>query len=76
MIQVVFDRVIAISIDGIIIIAFMFGASYIFSLFEGVPDWLRIAAFVFIFLLYDPLFQVFLAGRSDNDRWSQGETSI
>jgi uncharacterized RDD family membrane protein YckC len=58
----VFDRVISISIDGIIIIAFMFGASYIFSLFEGVPDWLRIGAFIFIFLLYDPLFTSIFGG--------------
>jgi len=52
----VFDRVKAIMTDSIVIVVFMFIASYVFSLFESVPDYARIIAFVFIFLLYDPLF--------------------
>ena len=52
----VFDRVKAIMTDSIVIVVFMVIASYIFSLFESVPDYSRIIAFVFIFLLYDPLF--------------------
>lgn len=52
----VFDRVKAIAIDGIFIIVFMFLVSYGFSLFENVPDQARIVAFIFIFILYDPLF--------------------
>ena len=52
----IFDRVKAIMADSLVIIVFMFVASYVFSLFESVPDYARIIAFVFIFLLYDPLF--------------------
>ena len=51
----IFDRVKAIMADSLVIIVFMFVASYVFSLFESVPDYARIIAFVFIFLLYDPL---------------------
>jgi uncharacterized RDD family membrane protein YckC len=40
----------------------MFVASYIFSLFESVPDNARIIAFVFIFLLYDPIFTSLFGG--------------
>ena len=58
----VFDRVKAIIIDGIVIVVFMFLASYIFSLFESVPDNARISAFVFIFVLYDPIFTSFFGG--------------
>jgi uncharacterized RDD family membrane protein YckC len=50
------DRVKAMLTDSIVLIVFMFVATYIFSLFESVPDYARIIAFVFIFLLYDPLF--------------------
>jgi uncharacterized RDD family membrane protein YckC len=58
----ILDRVKAIFIDGIIIIVYMFIVSYIFSLFENVPDNARIIAFVFIFFLYDPLFTSLLGG--------------
>ena len=58
----VFDRVKAMMTDGIVIVVFMFVASYIFSLFESVPDSARIIAFVFIFLLYDPLFTSIFGG--------------
>lgn len=58
----VFERVKAIVIDGIVIIVFIFVVSYIFSLFENVPDYARIIAFVFIFLLYDPLFITIFGG--------------
>ncbi len=58
----VFDRVKAIVTDGIVIVVFMFVASYLFSLFERVPDYARIIAFVFIFLLYDPIFTSFFGG--------------
>lgn len=49
-------RVKAIIIDGILMIIFMVIATYLFSLFKNVPDFARIAVFVFIFLLYDPIF--------------------
>ena len=58
----VFDRVKAIVTDGLVIVVFMFIASYVFSLFESVPDYARIIAFVFIFLLYDPLFTSIFGG--------------
>jgi uncharacterized RDD family membrane protein YckC len=58
----IFARVKAIVIDGIVIIILMFVVSYIFSLFENVPDYARIIAFVFIFLLYDPLFTTIFGG--------------
>lgn len=50
------ERVKAIVADGLVLMTFMFIASYVFRLFENVPDNARIFAFVFIFLLYDPLF--------------------
>ena len=50
------DRVKAILTDGIVILILIFAFTYIFSLFENVPDYLKIIAFVFIFILYDPLF--------------------
>lgn len=52
----VFERVKAIFADSIVMIVFIFIASYVFQLFESVPDYARIFAFVFIFLIYDPLF--------------------
>jgi len=58
----VLDRIKAIVTDGVFIIVFMFLVSYVFSLFESVPDNARIAAFIFIFLLYDPLFTSIFGG--------------
>jgi uncharacterized RDD family membrane protein YckC len=58
----VFDRVKAIAADGAVIIILMFAAANVFSLFESVPDNARIGAFVFIFLLYDPLFTSIFGG--------------
>jgi uncharacterized RDD family membrane protein YckC len=40
----------------------MFIISYIFSLFESVPDNARVIAFVFIFFLYDPIFTSVFGG--------------
>jgi uncharacterized RDD family membrane protein YckC len=58
----VFDRVKAIAADGAVIIILMFAAANVFSLFESVPDNARIGAFVFIFLLYDPIFTSIFGG--------------
>lgn len=58
----VFDRVKAIAADGAVIIILMFAAANVFSIFESVPDNARIGAFVFIFLLYDPLFTSIFGG--------------
>lgn len=58
----VFDRVKAMVTDSIVIVVFMFVASYVFSLFENVPDYARIIVFVFIFVLYDPIFTSIFGG--------------
>ena len=50
------DRVKASIIDGLMLLVFMISFSYLFSLFENVPNSLRITAFLFVFVLYDPLF--------------------
>jgi uncharacterized RDD family membrane protein YckC len=56
------DRVKAVLADSAVIITFMFIVSYAFSLFEYVPVNARIIAFVFIYLLYDPLFTSIFGG--------------
>ena len=58
----IFERLKAIITDGIVIVVFMFAVAHIFSLYENVPDNARIFAFVFIFLLYDPLFTSLFGG--------------
>lgn len=55
-------RVKAVMTDSIILIVFMIGASHLFELFNHVPDFARVTAFVFIFLLYDPLFTSIFGG--------------
>lgn len=52
----VFERVKALMTDFLVIIILMFVATYIFSLSESISDNARIIAFVFIFLMYEPLF--------------------
>lgn len=56
------NRIKAVLIDGVIIM--MFGAviSVILSGFENVPDSLRLIIFLFVFLLYDPLFTSLFGG--------------
>ncbi len=51
----IFPRVKAVSIDGIVIIIFLIIITDIFSLFDQVPNWTRMLAFVLIFGLYEPL---------------------
>lgn len=51
----VFSRVKAATIDSIVLILFMVLATDLFSRFENVPNYARMIAFVFIFILYDPL---------------------
>jgi len=58
----VFARVKAMTIDGIILLVFMVATSSLFSLFNDVPDVVRVSAFLFIFLLYDPLLTSFWGG--------------
>lgn len=52
------DRIKAVVIDSIILIALMFAVTEIFALFEVVPNFFRIMAFIFIFVLYDPILTV------------------
>lgn len=58
----VFNRVRAIVTDTLVMVCFIFLASLIFSRFENVPDNARIIVFVFIFLLYDPIFTSLFGG--------------
>lgn len=50
------DRVKAVISDSAVIILFIFIVTSIFSAFENVPEKARIIAFIFIFILYDPIF--------------------
>lgn len=58
----VLDRIKAMVTDSIVIIFFMFFITYIFSNFESVPDYARIIAILFVFVLYDPLFTCVFGG--------------
>ncbi|WP_103068700.1 RDD family protein [Aquimarina sediminis] len=49
------NRIKAVVVDGIIIIAAMYAVTEIFALFDNVPNIFRIIAFTFIFILYDPI---------------------
>ncbi len=55
-------RVKALIMDTIVLLIFMTLATFIFSKLSDVPDKARFFVFVFIFLLYDPLFTSFLGG--------------
>lgn len=55
-------RVKAVVTDSILLIVFMVATTYLFESFENVPDYARIAAFVCIFLLYDPLLTSTIGG--------------
>ena len=55
-------RVKAAVIDGIILIALSYLISEIFSSFDTIPQYIRIISFVFIFILYDPLFTSIYGG--------------
>ncbi len=58
----VIDRVKAVMADSFLIIILMFVISYVFTLFGSVSDNARIIAFVFLFLLYDPLMTSIFGG--------------
>ncbi|MDH7445829.1 RDD family protein [Aquimarina sp. 2201CG14-23] len=57
-----FDRIKAIIIDSIVLIIFMIIITDIFSSLDNVSDNARIIAFLFIFLLYDPICTSFFGG--------------
>lgn len=50
------ERVKAAMADTVVSFFFMVVIAHIFSAFDVVPDTARILAFLFIFLLYDPIF--------------------
>jgi uncharacterized RDD family membrane protein YckC len=56
------DRIKAAVMDSFVMVGFMAILTIIFSKFNNVPDSFRIAGFIFIFLLYDPLFTSLFAG--------------
>ena len=58
----VLERVKAIVIDSIVITLFIIIITYAFSFFDHVPDNAKIAAFVFVFILYDPIFTSIFGG--------------
>lgn len=49
------NRIKALIADSVVIVILIFIISSVFSWFENVPDIARIIAFVFVFLLYDPI---------------------
>ena len=58
----IFIRIKAVFADTVVVVLLMVGTSRLFDLFPHVPDFVRAAAFVFIFLLYDPLFTSIFGG--------------
>lgn len=56
------ERIKAVFVDMLVLIFLMFMFSTVFSYFEYVPNEVRMGAFVFIFLLYDPIFTSLLGG--------------
>ncbi|MBR9859420.1 RDD family protein [bacterium] len=56
------DRARAAITDGVILIILLVISSMIISSFESVPDSVRMITFIFIFVLYDPLFTSLFGG--------------
>ena len=52
----VLERVKAIVTDSLVMVILIMVFTYVFSLFTNVPDNLKVIAFVFVFILYDPIF--------------------
>lgn len=50
------DRMKAVMLDTFLLIVFMFAFSALFESIGHVPDSARIGAFLFVFVLYDPIF--------------------
>ncbi len=48
-------RIKAVIIDGIALIILMYSFTEVLSLFDSIPNFVRILVFVFLFLLYEPL---------------------
>ena len=58
----IIDRIKAIFTDYVILILLLLIISNVFSSIEYVPDSIRIASFILLFGLYDPLSTAFLGG--------------
>ncbi len=56
------DRVKAAVIDSIILIAMMYGATELLSLFDAVSDNTRMGIFIIVFFLYDPILTASFGG--------------
>ncbi|MCT4645459.1 MAG: RDD family protein [Carboxylicivirga sp.] len=56
------DRIKALTIDSVVIMALGLITAISFSQFENIPDYIRGVAFVFVFLLYDPIFTSLFGG--------------
>ncbi|MFT7157318.1 MAG: putative RDD family membrane protein YckC [Parvicella sp.] len=57
-----FERMKALVTDSIVIVILMLIIGNIFSMFESVSDTSRMIAFIFVFLLYDPIFTSLFGG--------------
>ncbi|XOV94202.1 MAG: RDD family protein [Bacteroidota bacterium] len=55
-------RVKAVIADSVILLVLMIGVTFLFNRFDTVNDSFRIAAFLFIFVFYDPLFTSLFGG--------------
>lgn len=56
------ERIKAAIIDSFVIVAFLFIATFVIAEFDEVSDIARIACFIFIFGLYDPIFTTIFGG--------------
>lgn len=70
------ERLKATVMDSMVLVFMMIGVTYLFAQFEEVSATVRVAAFIFIFVLYDPLmtsvFGATLGHRSMGIRVSKG----
>jgi len=55
-------RVKAVVTDSIVLLILIIAATYLLESFENTPDYARAIAFLFIFLLYDPLLTSTIGG--------------
>lgn len=62
------SRIKAVVIDAIILIASMYLISELFASFETVPEYVRMAVFVLVVLLYDPIFTSMFGGTIGHSR--------
>lgn len=56
------DRVKAVITDSVVMIGLIIALTYIFNSFDDVPEYAKMIAFSFVFILYDPLFTSFFGG--------------